>query len=88
MKHASSDASASVIVVAAVAMLTAVFFTIIWPMIRQDMTEDSNCANAVCDVGYMTTGAHQGQAMCYNPSQVQKGFKTKGEDIFYCPYRG
>ena len=51
MNQATSEASASVIVVTAVAMLTAVFFTIIWPIVKQSMMEDSNCANAVCDTG-------------------------------------
>lgn len=81
MNQATSEASASVIVVTAVAMLTAVFFTIIWPIVKQSMMEDSNCANAVCDTGYIKDGNHKGQAYCYNPHDKKK-------QIFYCPFRG
>lgn len=81
MKQATSEVSASVIVVTAVALLTAVFFSIIWPMIRQNIFEDANCANAICDTGLITTGAHSGQTYCYNPADESKEF-------FYCSYRG
>lgn len=81
MKQATSEVSASVIVVTAVAMLTAVFFTVIWPIVRQNMFEDSNCSNAVCDTGYISSGKYKGQAYCYNPYDKKK-------EVFYCPYRG
>ena len=82
MKQATSEASISVIVVTAVAMLTAVFFTIIWPSIRGNMTKSSNCSNAVCDVGYIKeSGEHYGQTYCYDPYDDSK-------ETFYCPYRG
>ena len=81
MKQATSEASISVIVVTAVAMLTAVFFTVIWPMVKQSMMEDSNCANAICDTGYIVTGKNKGQAYCYDPRDSKK-------EIFYCPFRG
>lgn len=83
MKQATSEASISVIVVTAVAMLTAVFFTVIWPNLRANMYKNSSCSNAVCDVGYINNpgGEHHGQAYCYAPDDPSK-------EIFYCPYRG
>ena len=83
MKQATSEASTSIIVVTAVALLTAVFFSIIWPTVRSIMTKNSNCSNAVCDVGYIkeSSHAHYGQSYCYNPYDEDK-------EIFYCPYRG
>lgn len=83
MKQATNEASISVIVVTAVAMLAAVFFTVIWPMIKNNMMENSNCSNAVCDVGFIkdTGDPHYGQSYCYNPYD-------KSKRIFYCPYRG
>lgn len=83
MKQATSEASTSVIVVTAVALLTAVFFTIIWPAIKGSMTKSSSCSNAVCDVGYIGDKSHEhyGQSYCYNPYDSEK-------EIFYCPYRG
>ena len=89
MKQATGDISASVLVVTAVALLTALFFSVIWPTIKYSFLEDSNCANAVCDIGFVTSGDHEGQAMCYNPpprDDAAKKHYTK--EIFYCPYRG
>ncbi len=83
MKQATSEVSTSVIVVTAVAMLTAVFFTIIWPNVKSGMVKNSSCSNAVCDVGYIGDTSHPnyGQTYCYDPYDADK-------DIFYCPYRG
>ncbi len=82
MKDATSEVSASVIVISAVAVLTVVFFMVIWPAIKQGFKEDANCANAVCDSGYIPQGeADEGQAYCYNPQDDSK-------EIFTCPYRG
>lgn len=83
MRQATSEASISVIVVTAVAMLTAVFFTIIWPNLKANMQKSSSCSNAVCDVGFINTpGAdHHGQTYCYDPYDDSR-------EIFYCPYRG
>lgn len=81
MKQATSEASTSVIVVAAVAMLTALFFTFIWPMVKVGMLEKSNCSNAVCDTGYIKSGDYKGYTYCYNPDDEKK-------EPFICPFRG
>ena len=91
MKKATSEASTSVIVVTAVAMLTAVFFTIIWPNIKVNMTKSSSCSNAICDIGYIDDRNHEhyGQAACYTPPpHNDKEKATWKKEIFYCPYRG
>ncbi len=77
MKQATGDLNTTVIVLAAVAMLSAVFFMVIWPSVRQGMKEDANCSNAVCDVGYNQNG----MANCYNPQDSSK-------NVFECPFRG
>ena len=51
MKEATGELNSTLIVVIAIAGLSAFFFTIIWPMIRDDLKYDSNCANAVCEQG-------------------------------------
>lgn len=81
MKQATSEAGTSVIVVGAVAMLAALFFTLIWPMIKYGMLEKSNCSNAVCDNGYISSGKYEGYAYCYNPDDTKK-------EPFVCPFRG
>jgi hypothetical protein len=91
MKQATSEASTSVIVVTAVALLTAVFFTMIWPTLKGRMIKNSNCSNAICDVGYINTSGHEhyGEAACYAPPSKQELTSGRWEkEIFYCPYRG
>jgi len=77
MKQATGDLNATVVVLSAVALLSAVFFMIIWPMIRTGLQEDARCSDAVCDVGYNSNG----MADCYNPQEASK-------KIFECPFRG
>lgn len=76
MKQATGDLQATVVVLAAVAMLSAVFFMIIWPMVRRGMQEEARCSTAICDIGYNGNG----MVDCYNP-------KDTGE-TFECPFRG
>ena len=78
MKEATGELAGSVIVVAAVAVLTVFFFLIIWPMIKSGMQDRSTCANAICDIGYNSNH----MADCYSPSDPSK---TK---TFECPFRG
>ncbi len=78
MKQAMGDLNGSVIVLAAVALLSAVFFMVVWPMVRQGLKDDARCADAVCDVGY---NPGSGMVDCYNPNATNK-------TTFECPYRG
>ena len=52
MKNAIGELNGSVITVVAVASLTVLFFTFIWPLLKQNLKKDASCSNAVCDVGY------------------------------------
>lgn len=51
MKEATGELNATLIVVMAVAAFAALFFTVIWPMLKDDMKYNSNCSNAICDPG-------------------------------------
>ena len=77
MKEATGELNGSVITVMAVASLTVLFFTFIWPMLKQNLIKDANCADAVCDRGC------NGNLMvdCYDPDD-------KAKVIFECPFRG
>ncbi len=77
MKEAIGELNTTLITFLAVALLSAFFFMIIWPMIKQGLREDESCASAVCDIGYNANG----MAYCYNPNDDSK-------DVFECPYRG
>lgn len=76
MKEATGELNGTLIVVIAIAALSAIFFTIIWPMLRKDLKEQSSCSTAVCDRGV----DKDGMVFCYSP-------KNK-KNVIYCPYRG
>ena len=78
MKEATGELTGSVIVVAAVAVLTVFFFTVIWPMVKSGMEDRATCANAICDVGYNQNH----MAFCYSPTDTSKS------KVFECPYKG
>lgn len=78
MKEATGELNGSVIVFTAVALLTAFFFMFLWPVIRQGMEEDANCANAVCENAFN----EHGMSYCYNPEE------DPGFTVFECPFRG
>ncbi len=76
MKEATGELTGSVIVVSAVAVLTVFFFTFLWPrVIKQNLVDDSTCANAVCDRGYNANH----MVTCRHPVR---------EEYFECPFRG
>ncbi len=77
MKNAIGELNGSVITVVAVASLAVLFFTFIWPMIKQNLKDDARCSDAICDVGYNENW----MAYCYNAGDNSKSV------IFECPYR-
>lgn len=83
MREATGELNMTVIVFAAVALLTALFFFIVWPMIKQGLREDEFCANAICDNGYNSNN----KAWCINPESGTSKLPS-GDDAFECPFRG
>ena len=49
MKEASGELNLTVVVVMAVAALMAFFYTLIWPIIKNNMTANTKCQAAVCE---------------------------------------
>jgi hypothetical protein len=76
MKEATGELNSTLIVVIAIAALSAIFFTIIWPILRNDLKDSAKCSTAVCDRGV----DKDGMVYCYAP-------KNKN-DVIYCPYKG
>lgn len=48
MKEATGELNATVIVVIIVAMLVAFFYFTIWPVIENNMNENTRCSEAIC----------------------------------------
>lgn len=77
MKEAIGELNGVVIVISAVALLAAFFFTFMWPNIQKGMQFRSKCSDAICDVGYNKNKL----TYCYMPGDDKKNY-------FECPYKG
>jgi hypothetical protein len=83
MKEATGELNATVIIFTAVALLTVVFFMVVWPLVKDGFYESASCANAVCDNGYITDGEDKGKAYCISPQDDRAN-----PEVFTCPFRG
>ena len=84
MKEASGELNMTVVVVIAVASLAAFFYTVLWPLIKENYDSNSACARAICacpngDPECKTTN---GKASCI--VKDKKGKETK----LTCPWKG
>ncbi len=48
MKEATGELNSTLFAVISIAILSAFFFTMLWPMIRTNMTTNMKCGDAVC----------------------------------------
>lgn len=48
MKEASGELNAAVIVVVAVGVLSAFFFSVLWPQMRGNHVKNTKCGEAIC----------------------------------------
>lgn len=56
MKEATGELNMTVVVVIAVGVLAAFFYTTIWPLIRNSYIATSKCNNAVCNPSTLNNG--------------------------------
>lgn len=83
MKEATGELNATVIIFSAVALLTVVFFMVVWPLVKDGFYESASCANAVCDNGFITSGEDKGKVYCISPTD-----DGATPEVFTCPFRG
>lgn len=63
MKEATSDLNLTVVVVIIVAMLSLFFFSVIWPKIHGNFSDNTKCSEAICPKPWTTP--QDGLAECY-----------------------
>lgn len=80
MKEATGELNMTVVVVVAVGVLAAFFYTSLWPMMRDNFNASSKCNNAVCD----PNSIQNGMVTCkyYNKNGNPVG------DSFKCVWKG
>lgn len=79
MKEATGEMNVTVFVVTVVAILVAFFYTIIWPMIKNNMASTTKCSDAICE----KNPDSDGMVDCYYMNKD----KTKSEP-FKCVWKG
>ncbi len=72
MKEATGELNMTVITVVAIAAVGAFFYAVVWPAVKGNITQSTNCASAVC-TGTCANGYCDG---CYYPDET--GANTKG----------
>lgn len=48
MKEATGELNLTVITVVAIAAIAAIFYVFVWPILKDNITTSTKCANAVC----------------------------------------
>lgn len=79
MKEATGELNMTVVIVIAVGILAAFFYTVIWPLIGNDFDKNSRCADAICSCKTEAC-KKDGMADCY--------IKGKESNKFQCPWKG
>lgn len=49
MKEATGELNMTVITVIAIAAIGVIFYTLVWPIIKNNINQSTKCANAICD---------------------------------------
>ncbi len=78
MKEATGELNMSVIIILAVSIFSAFFFTILWPVIKTNFEHNSQCSKAICEP--CLTGSDCKTVNCY--------IKGKEDQRFSCVYKG
>lgn len=77
MKESTSELNATIVVVLAIAVLIAFFYYTIWPIIKENFEQNSECSKAICET---IDTDNDGMVTCYS-----KNDKTK---TFECIFKG
>jgi hypothetical protein len=78
MKEVTGELNMSVIIILAVSIFSAFFFTILWPMIKTNFEQNSQCSKAIC-APCLT---------CSDCKTVNCYIKGKEDQPFSCVYKG
>ncbi len=74
MKEATGELNTTLIVVMIVGAVLAFFTLVIWPMLKNDMGNNSDCSKAVCG-----NNVENGRVECKVPGST---------NTIWCPYKG
>ncbi len=78
MKEATGELNMTVVIVIAVGILAAFFYTVIWPLIGDNFDKNANCNNAICKC----------DENCRNNTGIAKCYVKGKSTQFECPWKG
>ena len=87
MKEATGELNLTLVVVTIVALLSTLFFTVIWPRINRNLDRNANCDSAICNCEKNNvndtecSNVSNGMAKC-------KYYDKDGEHDIYCAWKG
>ena len=80
MKEATGELNMTVIVVLAVAALAAFFYTILWPLMKENFNANAQCAQAICYC--------KDKKECKSTGGLATCHKKGSKEEFSCPWKG
>ena len=93
MKEATGELNLTLIVVTIVALLSTLFFTVIWPRIHHNLDRNSRCDAAICNCDRDGSGGctnfKNGGIECKYYSKYGKLSDERGNyDLIVCAWKG
>ena len=80
MKEATGELNATLVVVITIGLLSTFFFTVIWPLLKNNLHANTSCSDAVCEK--CENGVSCRDVQCsYTDKQGR-------EHTIRCPYKG
>lgn len=72
MKESTSELNATVVVVLAIAVLIAFFYYTIWPLLKHNFEQNSQCSKAICET---VDDDNDGLVTCHSKNDKNKTFE-------------
>ena len=92
MKEATAELNATVMIIAAIAGLSVLFFSAIWPIVRESAKANNKCSDAICKGNPNADGMVECE---YTPYKINVHAASPGDRVVYCtketincPYKG
>ena len=80
MKEATGELNATLVVVVTIGILSTFFFTVIWPLLKNNLNNSTKCSSAVCEA--CAEGVSCKKVKCTYRD------KDGNDHPIECPYKG
>ena len=84
MKEATGELNMTIVVIIAIGILTAFFFTIIWPALNNNLAKNAKCSDAICKGESVN-----GEPNCTYYFKDKNGHAMEDKKVeLVCPWKG